>query len=493
MKRDEGRRLTDAELEALEKRIREMYGGAAKNLQQIIDEYFSNFRLRDEEMKKLIGTIVNGREWTEEDYKQWRLAQMGRGERFEALRDKLAERLTNANEVAISYVNDATPGIYTLNRNYAAYEVSDAGGDFTLYDEQTVRRLIAERPDLMPYYPKEKAVRRNIDLEYGKKQITNAVTAGILMGRSSRGIAADLRRRIIDMSVESAIRAARTAVTAAENGGRQATYEKAAEMGIDMEREWQATKDFRTRHWHGMADGQVVGVKEPFTVAGEKLLFPGDTSYGASGWNIYNCRCAAKSLIKGYRRKRELYSEWLEKRMEEDPEGTTLEFKKAARRSADYSQWQEYRKIVGDNVPKTFDDFQNFKYTDTEKWKYVKGLKRYITDVPEATQKDYDYYIAVKATGITGTVRVPPVTIEVERLVFNDEHAKRHGCSLEDAQSYVRNAKCSVSRKRWDGESLNFYSFDGATYVNPETMAIKTSYGKKDFDQQTTAMMEVFE
>ena len=70
MKSDEGRRLTDAELEALEKRIREMYGGAAKNLQQIIDEYFDTFRLRDEEMQKLIGTVVNGREWTEEDYKQ---------------------------------------------------------------------------------------------------------------------------------------------------------------------------------------------------------------------------------------------------------------------------------------------------------------------------------------------------------------------------------------------------------------------------------------
>ena len=493
MKRDEGRRLTDAELEALEKRIREMYGGAAKNLQQIIDEYFSNFRLRDEEMQKLIGTIVNGREWTEEDYKQWRLAQMGRGERFEALRDKLAERLTNANEVAISYVNDATPGIYTLNRNYAAYEVSDAGGDFTLYDEQTVRRLIVEKPDLMPYYPKAKAVRRNIDLEYGKKQITNAVTSGILMGRSIREIAADLRRRITDMEIESAIRAARTAVTAAENGGRQATYEKAAAMGIDMEREWIATKDHRTRKWHGIADGQRVCMEEAFTVGGEKLMFPGDTSHGASGWNIYNCRCSVKAVVKGHGRKRETYTEWLEKKMAEDPEGTTLAFKKAARRSADYSQWQEYRKIVGDNVPKAFDDFQNFKYTDPGKWKYVKGLKRYITDVPEATQKDYDYYIAVKATGITGTVRVPPVTIEVERLVFNDEHAKRHGCSLEDAQSYVRNAKCSVSRKRWDGESLNFYSFDGATYVNPETMAIKTSYGKKDFDQQTTAMMEVFE
>ena len=317
MKRDEGRRLTDAELEALEKRIREMYGGAAKNLQQIIDEYFANFRLRDEEMQKLIGTVVNGREWTEEDYKQWRLAQMGRGERFESLRDKLAERLTNANEVAISYVNDATPGIYTLNRNYAAYEVSDAGGDFTLYNEQTVRRLIVEQPDLMPYYPKEKAVRRGIDLEFGKKQITNAVTSGILMGRSSRGIAADLRRRIIDMSVESAIRAARTAVTAAENGGRQATYEKAADMGIEMQREWIATKDHRTREWHGKADGQRVGADEAFTVGGEKLMFPGDKSHGASGWNIYNCRCALKAFVKGHERKRETYSGWL-KRLDEE-------------------------------------------------------------------------------------------------------------------------------------------------------------------------------
>lgn len=336
MKRDEGRRLTDAELEVLEKRIRDMYGGAAKNLRQIIDEYFANFRLRDEEMQKLIGTIVNGREWTEEDYKQWRLAQMGRGERFEALRDKLAERLTNANEVAISYVNDATPGIYTLNRNYAAYEVSDAGGNFTLYDEQTVRRLIVEQPDLMPYYPKEKAVRRGIDLEFGKKQITNAVTAGILMGRSSRGIAADLRRRIIDMSVESAIRAARTAVTAAENGGRQATYEKAAEMGIEMQREWIATKDHRTREWHGAADGQRVGVDGAFTVGGEKLMFPGDRSHGASGWNIYNCRCAVRGVIKGHGRKRETYSEWL-KRIEEEQKKALTTYEKPVEKSAESS------------------------------------------------------------------------------------------------------------------------------------------------------------
>ena len=268
---------------------------------------------------------------------------------------------------------------------------------------------------------------------------------------------------------------------------------QAADRGIELTREWIATKDARTRHSHGAADGQRVGVDEPFTVGGEKLMFPGDASMGASGRNLYNCRCSIKAMVKGHERTRETYAEWLEKKMADDPDGTSLEFKKAARRGADYAQWQEYRKIVGKNVPKTFDKFQNFKYTETEKWKYVKGLKQYKTNVPEATKKDYDYYVAVKATGITGKVRVPPATIEAERLAFNDEHAQRHGCSLEAAQSYVRDAKCSVSRKRWDGESINFYSLDGATYVNPETMTIKTSYSKKDFDQQTIAMMEVFE
>lgn len=118
------------------------------------------------------------------------------------------------------------------------------------------------------------------------------------------------------MSIDSAIRAARTAVTAAENGGRQASYERAAEMGVELTREWLATHDARTRHAHGMADGQRVKVDEPFIVGGEELMFPGDTSRGASGWNIYNCRCGLISAVKGHERKRETYSQWLAKKQE---------------------------------------------------------------------------------------------------------------------------------------------------------------------------------
>lgn len=61
---------------------------------------------------------------------------------------------------------------------------------------------------------------------------------------------------------------------------------------IKVKYQWVATLDARTRPEHGHADGQVREAGEPFDVGGEKLLFPGDKSHGASGWNLYNCRCS---------------------------------------------------------------------------------------------------------------------------------------------------------------------------------------------------------
>uniref|UniRef100_A0AAU8B5W5 Minor capsid protein n=1 Tax=Dulem virus 33 TaxID=3145751 RepID=A0AAU8B5W5_9CAUD len=298
-KPDEGHRLTDKELDALEKRIASVYKQARDDIQDQVTAYFQSFAKRDEEMKELIGTIVNGKEWTEQDYKQWRLAQIGRGERFEALRDKLAERMTKANQTAISYVNDATPGIYSLNRNYAAYTIEQVAGDvgFTLWDEQTVKRIIVEQPDLMPYYPEKKAVKRGIDLAYGKQQITSTVASGILQGKSIKGLADDLQNRIPAMNRDSAVRTARTAVTGAQNAGRQDSYEAAVKMGIEMEKQWLATLDNRTRHEHAMLDGQTVDYDEPFEIYGYKLMYPGDPS-GAPEM-VYNCRCTMIARVKG--------------------------------------------------------------------------------------------------------------------------------------------------------------------------------------------------
>jgi len=63
--------------------------------------------------------------------------------------------------------------------------------------------------------------------------------------------------------------------------------------GLDLKREWVSSSDDRTRDTpdadHVAADGQVVGMREPFIVSGEELMFPGDPSGSAS--NTVMCRC----------------------------------------------------------------------------------------------------------------------------------------------------------------------------------------------------------
>ena len=293
---DLGHKLTDKELAKLERRIAKLYREAGKELQTTIDAYFEQFKKRDEEMKALIGTVQNGKEWTEADYKQWRLNQIGRGERYQAMRDKVAQRATEANAVAVSYTNDATPGIYSLNRNYAAYTIEQVAGDvgFDLWDEQTVKRLMVEQPDLMPYYPQKRALKRGIDLEYGKKQITASVTSSILQGKSIKRMADDLQKRITTMSRDSAIRTARTAVTGAQNAGRMDSYAAAEKMGIKLKKEWLATLDARTRHSHAMLDGEQVAQDKKFS---NGCRFPGDPQ--GPPWEIYNCRCTLIAAVDG--------------------------------------------------------------------------------------------------------------------------------------------------------------------------------------------------
>lgn len=293
---DLGHKLTNKELAKLERRIAKLYREAGKELQATIDSYFEQFKKRDEEMKALIGTVQNGKKWTEADYKQWRLNQIGRGERYQAMRDKVAHRVTDANAVAVSYTNDATPGIYSLNRNYSAYTIEQVAGNvgFDLWDEQTVKRLMVEQPDLMPYYPPKRALKRGIDLAYGKKQITASVTSSILQGKSIKHMADDLQKRITTMSRDSAIRTARTAVTGAQNAGRMDSYAAAEKMGIKLKKEWLATLDARTRHSHAMIDGEQVAQDKKFS---NGCRFPGDPQ--GPPWEIYNCRCTLIAAVEG--------------------------------------------------------------------------------------------------------------------------------------------------------------------------------------------------
>jgi SPP1 gp7 family putative phage head morphogenesis protein len=386
---DYGQKVTDKELAALEQRIEKVYSDASKDLKKTIDEYFAKFVERDKAQQKLLedGKI------TDEQYKQWRLNQIGRGERFKDLQKRVAERCTKANETAVAYVNDETPGIYTLNRNYGAYEIESVAGDvgFTMWDESTVRRLAVEEPDVMPYYPQKRAVNRGIDLDYGKRQISAQVTSSILQGHSIGKIANNLQGKLVDMNRASAIRTARTAVTAAQNGGRQASYESAEKMGIEMEKEWIATLDNRTRHSHAVLDGERVAVDGKFS---NGCRYPSDPQ--GKPWEVYNCRCTMIAAVDGVDTSDA-------KRRARDPEtGESVLIENMS-----YAEWAGWKKKQPKKAAKpsfvpasTIEEAQKYaeKYVDDYKSKYTgkidyKGIDlQYANEMNRALTEVLDQY-----------------------------------------------------------------------------------------------------
>lgn len=63
------------------------------------------------------------------------------------------------------------------------------------------------------------------------------------------------------------------------------------------EKQWITMRDRRVRHTHVLADGQTVGILEPFTVGDSKMMFPKDQeTYNAKAEEIVNCRCVCKYL-----------------------------------------------------------------------------------------------------------------------------------------------------------------------------------------------------
>ena len=61
----------------------------------------------------------------------------------------------------------------------------------------------------------------------------------------------------------------------------------------DVVKEWVSQGDSRVRSAHLAVDSVQVLVTDAFTVGGEQLMQPGDTSLGATARNIVNCRCSA--------------------------------------------------------------------------------------------------------------------------------------------------------------------------------------------------------
>lgn len=290
---DYAHKNTDKILAATENEIRGIYIQALTETQEKLDDYLRRFAIKDaiKQEKLAKGEITRG------EYDYWKYGQICMGKRWQAMVDTLAEDYTHADQLAASAINGHTPEIYALNHNFAAYEIeheTELNLSYTLYDSYTVEKLIRDKPDLLP------ASKVDIPkaMQWNKANIRNAVTQGVLQGESISNLSKRLLK-VANMGNVAAVRNARTMTTCAENAGRLDSYKHAVDMGIEMQQQWLATLDSRTRYSHRQLDGEVikVGDKWHHYKFSNGCRYPGDPQ--GPPFEVYNCRCTLVPVIAG--------------------------------------------------------------------------------------------------------------------------------------------------------------------------------------------------
>lgn len=280
----------------MERQISREYLKATREVEAKLDDYFRRFDKKDETWRRW---VREGKK-TNAEYKKWRTDQLAIGDRWEALKDKLAYEYVHADQIAYSIIRGHMPGVYAINHNWATYEVEhglSVDTSYTLYDAETVERIMRDHPDLLP----APGVRVSEDIALGKakrwnkQKIQSSMIQSILQGEAITSIANRLARSVGDSDHKAAIRNARTMTTGAQNAGRVDAYRRCENMGIKLGQQWLATLDSRTRHSHRQMDGEVVKVGEEFS---NGCRFPGDPI--GDPWEIYNCRCTLIASLEGF-------------------------------------------------------------------------------------------------------------------------------------------------------------------------------------------------
>ncbi len=172
-----------------------------------------------------------------------------------------------------------TDTLKELKYEYRPFQTKD--------DDPTDLNLYA--PDVLVYLYSLAVQKVQQITDTTRAEIQSVLAQGVQAGEALPALV----KRLNDLYLVSIIpkrseKVARTEVIAASNYGSQ---EAAKSSGLTLKKVWLATSDSRTRPDHAEADGQEVDMDEPFEVGGSQLMYPGDSSLGASADEVVSCRC----------------------------------------------------------------------------------------------------------------------------------------------------------------------------------------------------------
>lgn len=295
---DPAHEKTDEIIKRLEKRIAQEFAQAEIEIEQTLAEYLKRFETKDKIWQKW---VKEGKK-TPQQYQEWKIGQLAIGKRWEEQKQAIAEMATHAAEIAKQIVNAEIPAVYAENYDFTAFDIERAttlDTSYTLINRDTVVAILKDRKIYHdPGLETSWRIAEGLEMRWNKEVVQSVMLQAILQGESIPKISKRLAKAVADKNYKASIRNARTMITGVENAARIDGFKRAQSMGIELQKQWLATLDSRTRHEHRLLDGEVVDVDEPFTVNGETIRYPGDPE--APGHLVYNCRCTLLSSIKGF-------------------------------------------------------------------------------------------------------------------------------------------------------------------------------------------------
>ena len=225
-------------------------------------------------------------------------------------------------------------------------------------------------------------------------------------------------------------------------------------------------------------------------------MFPGNKSLGASGWNLYNCRCSYvdvtdEKLDKGPRFRRAIdpktgkskiiedktYAEWIREERERDPEALELYFKKTCNLSGDKKLLEKYRGELGKDAPENLAELQRMKYTSPDEWSFFKAFAKerrlgYISSEVSLNKLRGVYAQAAEALvgqKTSNGIEIKSVSIHFASRVIGNPDAKRKGVTIESCVEAITNPiRIDPVREDEKGKSQIFWTYGTSVTVNPD-------------------------
>lgn len=277
---------TDEQIKRLSEKLRYHYRKASKELTAKAKKRLARYETNLAKTKSLLkaGKI------TPTEYREWCAKQAIIQARDSAMINELAEAAQAATATARKMIAGEVPAVYAECANFQAFTIDKAIGRntiFSLLNKDAALYLLQDNPWILPMGDDLYANGKR----WHSQKLTSAITQGLLQGESVPDVGKRIRR-VTSMDEAASERAARTALTCAENMGRQYTFEKALEKGITGKKVWEAVQDGRTRDSHRELDGEQVDIMEKFS---NGLIAPGDPN-GEPG-EVWNCRCRMDEII----------------------------------------------------------------------------------------------------------------------------------------------------------------------------------------------------